>query len=457
VRWVFAAGLAVGLSILAKITGVYLAAAIAVFLAFDSTFDDGLATATRDQSAVGALLLLLTLVFAVSPLLLAISAHDQNSLNSLVTLGLPAGLVAGAISVLIARRLQSGWRPQARVFGGLIALAGGVAVVLVLFSLPYLQVHATGALLRGVILRAQFRLHVRSVAAPGPGLVWLGFSVPLAYACIRGPRDTETRPLWVWTLLGLWILADVAAFSRLPGLFLWLSVRMLMLPLAILVAWHVLNLSTRTEAPSIRSRQLVLVASIAAWCSLVQFPFTYPTYFAYVAPLVIIAAIALAEVNGRVSPTLRAITLAGYCAFAVIMRPRIYPARSVEPGPLTALTPPRGGILVAPSDARHYQELVTLLNAHSRSRFTLAAPDLPEVYFLSDLNNPTRSFFESLDYPPTEPSDILKKIDEHGISAIVINHRPQFSAPVRADLEDSLIRRFPQTQSVGPFEVRWRP
>ena len=456
--WVFAAGMAVGLSILAKITGVYLGAAIAVFLAFEATLDDvQTQTGTIRQSAIAALLLLLTLVCAISPLLLTVSAHDQNSLNSLVTLGLPAALVAGSTSVLIAWRWKDGWRPKLRVFWGLVALFAGAAVVLLVFTIPYLGAHAMGALIRGVFLRAQFRLHIRSATAPGPGLLWLGFSVPIVYACLRGPRDTETRPSLVWALLALWIVADMAAFSPLPGLFLWLSVRMLMLPLAILVAWHTLNLARRTEAPSTESRRLILVASIAAWCSLIQFPFTYATYFSYVAPLVIIATIGLAEVNGKLSPTLRVITLAGYCAFACIMRPRIYPERSVEPGPLTALTPPRGGILVAPSDARHYQELIALLTTHSRSHYTIATPDLPEVYFLSDLNNPTRSFFESLDYPATAASDVLKKIDEHGITVIVINHRPQFSAPVPADLEDSLGRRFPLEHSIGPLEVRWRP
>jgi serine/threonine protein kinase len=89
-------------------------------------------------------------------------------------------------------------------------------------------------------------------------------------------------------------------------------------------------------------------------------------------------------------------------------------------------------------------------------RKPFAAPDLPEVYFLSGLENPTRSFFEGYDYPLSSPRDVLKQIDEHRITAIVINHSPQFSFPLPPELEDSLVRRFPETKRFGSLEVRWQ-
>jgi hypothetical protein len=53
--------------------------------------------------------------------------------------------------------------------------------------------------------------------------------------------------------------------------------------------------------------------------------------------------------------------------------------------------------------------------------------------------------------------DVLKQIDERGITSIVINHSPQFSSPLPPAAEDSLVRRFPETKRFGPLEVRWQP
>ena len=69
---------------------------------------------------------------------------------------------------------------------------------------------------------------------------------------------------------------------------------------------------------------------------------------------------------------------------------------------------------------------------------------------------PTGTFFEGFDFPQTPPAEILRTIDAHRITAIVINHHPPFSQELAADLEDSLARRFPLAQSLGQLEVRWR-
>ena len=343
-RWVFLAGLAAGLSILAKITGVYLVAAVAVFLTFEAAFDDGWAPkATRGQSSVAAVLLLPMVVLAVSPLQLTLSAHDPNSLNSLLTLGLPAALVAGTTSVVIVRRWRCGWRPNVRVLRGLLVLSAGVAVVLLVFSIPI----SRGARHWSALSRCS---SPGAIAPPRPKR-----DGSRARPCVAGFLSTNRLRVHPRTPRQ----RDSATVGFGPSNLLDSGRRRCIqsasgaVPLALRSHAHAAAHTARRAAhvesvkayggavgPIEATRSVV---SGAAWCSLIQFPFTYPTYFAYVAPLVIVAAIALAEVNGRLSPTLRGITLAGYCAFAFIMRPRIYPERSVEPGPLSTLTPPRAG------------------------------------------------------------------------------------------------------------------
>jgi len=452
-RWLLVAGVFVGFSILAKITGLYLGAAVALFLAFNSGVDAFGEPNRWGSRAIAIGLLAIASAFAIGPLLLALSAHDENSLNSLISLGLPPALIGSAVIIMIARQLAEGRRPGGRVVQELLIMSSGAAVVLVVFCIPYLTSHATAALATGVFARAGFRLQVPTAKGPGPDLASVAMSLPLVYACTRGGRGVSWSG--VWGLVGFWIIADVAATSDLPGVLLWLSIRMLMLPLSVVVAWYICQAPRHEESRSIRSKQFVLVATVAAWCSLVQFPFTYPAYFAYVAPLVLLAAVALADVNGRPAPASRIVTLAGYCALAATMRPRIYPNRPVGPGPMTLLMPPKGGILVSADDANRYREVVALLKAHATGPYTLATPDLPEVYFLSGLRNPTGTFFEGFDFPPTPSTEILKTIDRNRITAIVINHRPPFSQRLAPGLEDSLGRRFPETQSLGQLEVRW--
>src|SRR5690242_16166870 len=75
-RWVFIAGLCMGLSIVVKIVGLYLAAAVVLFLAFDAAFDD--APDRRHESSrrpiTAALLLAAAAVGTLAPVLLTLSA-----------------------------------------------------------------------------------------------------------------------------------------------------------------------------------------------------------------------------------------------------------------------------------------------------------------------------------------------------------------------------------------------
>jgi hypothetical protein len=458
-RWILLSGVCVGLSIAAKIIGVYLGAAIVSFLVYDAAFlnDEQGPTRLPGHSGWPAILVVGLVALAVGPLLLTFSAADPGSLNLAVTLGLPPALITGGIIAATGLRVRQGWRPRLARFQPLVFLACGIGGVLMLFALPYFLSHSTETLVRGVLLRAQHRLDVRTARGTGPDLLWLGFSLPLVYVLVRRFPALKARWHTVVVLAGVATIADIAAANRLPGLLIWLSVRMLMLPLAVAVTWHVWGLSRSARWPSERTRQLVLVASVAAWCSLVQFPFAYPTYFAYAAPLVIATAISLSEVTHAIPRAFRLVALCAYGVFGLVVRSRIYPERSVNSEPVRELRISRGGIRVAASDADTYEQLVTLLKTHARGGFTLATPDAPEVYFLSGLMNPTPTFFEVFDDRPADAAEFLKQIDDHAITAIVINRHPQFSLPVSPDLRDSLIRRFRQGTSVGELDVRWRP
>ena len=115
----------------------------------------------------------------------------------------------------------------------------------------------------------------------------------------------------------------------------------------------------------------------------------------------------------------------------------------------------RGGVDVPADQARSYGALVERLRAHARGGYTWASPDSPEVYFLSGLANPTRTLFEVFDDPPNRPDDVLRILDAHGVTAIVLG-APSFSPPISPEMYAKLSARFPHAEDVGPFQLRWR-
>ena len=54
------------------------------------------------------------------------------------------------------------------------------------------------------------------------------------------------------------------------------------------------------------------------------------------------------------------------------------------------------------------------------------------------------------------PRRILSALDSHGVTAIVLNRLPAFSAPLADDLIPALERRYPHALNVGPYQLRWR-
>jgi hypothetical protein len=215
------------------------------------------------------------------------------------------------------------------------------------------------------------------------------------------------------------------------------------------------------RSPLLRERTLLLL-SVAALCSLVQFPFSVPNYFCYVAPLVFLSALALYSYLPPLpaAGTMSALMVAFFTAFAVL-RTNGSPLQSMGIGyqpqfPMTRLALERGGIEIPRVHASAYQELIPLLREHARGGHTWASPDTPEIYFLSGLRNPTRSLFEFFEDSANAEGRVLAALDARGVTAIVLNSRPSFSPAISRPMFVQLATRYPHARNIGPFQLRWR-
>jgi hypothetical protein len=338
---------------------------------------------------------------------------------------------------------------------GFVAFMIGVAVPVVAFVIPYVASHSTASLLQGALISPQKRFVLATTQRLGPPLFVIACALPLLYVLTaRRLAGGGIKMLYAVLGVALCLVADrVWAHFGWYGPMLY-SVSLLMAPLALVLGWAML--SARSDAEVLKHQGApVLWGLVAAWCALIQFPFSAPTYFAYVAPLVIVSAVAASRALRGQAPALDGALVVGYIALALVLRPTLNPAGHLRPH-AAAIPSSRGGIFVSAVDSAEYGGLLTSLAAHAHSPYSFATPDVPEVYFLSGLKNPTRTLYDLFDDTTGRDRRILRTVDSAGITAIVINLQPSFSAPVGRQLYDSLAKRFPARQLAGQFEVRWR-
>ena len=456
-RWLFVAGLCTGLSILVKIIGLYLLAGLASVIAYRVVETTG-ETGTRAVSAsrIGTVAAIIAVaLLAVAPFVLVEAAIDSRAV---LELALPVFLLVAAIEVRMLRAFARGWRLSLRWFTTTYwPFALGVGIPVVLFALMYLSHGALPALVRGVFVLPSLRFAEPNMrTAGGPPLATVLFAIPLILLLTLRSSPGARRRQRVLLGVIMAILVALSVSQHRVMVSVWLSVRMLTLPIATIVGARLARPPNGPVGAQPASPALVLVTSLAVWCSLTQFPYGAPIYFSYVAPLVVFAAVALTRELRRAAPSTGVLLLVGYAAFAVAVRPQLFP-RSPELSPTAQrLDLARGGIYVWPSEQRQYTEVVELLRQHAASKRILALPDVPEVYFLSAYKNPTRAIYDVFDNSPNRDKQLLQIIGDSGIRAVVINRDPQLSRPISATLDTSLRRLFPISRTVGALDVRWQ-
>ncbi len=455
-RWLFAAGLAGGLSFLFKLSGLFYVAGALLFLVFATLEEPEETGGTRAREPLVSAAI--TLVLAVFVLFVWRSIAPYYQARPIFHFVVPGTALAFALALREwARPASQGTaRLRALLRAGGPFLAGVAAPVLV-FGLGFAAAGGFPDLVKGVFVSPFRRLAFANKRPPAP--YWALAAVPLMV--LLRPRPDAADPKWRrMALLVSLLLALVLwlAFSdSFPHRFVWQSIRslapLLALAGAAVVAWPQF---ARQWRPGARER-FVLLVMVAALSSLVQFPFSSPTYFLYVAPLCLLALVSLLAGTGRTPPPLAAATVGFYGLFALLL---------VTPGAVVGLgfryeTPhetvrldlARAGLRVRPDDAALYGELIPQVQRRAAGREIWAGPDAPEVYFLGGFRNRTRAIF---DFLGEEAGALPLQPGGPDVSAVVLNIRPSFSRPLAASVMELLRQRFPAADTIGRFELRWR-
>jgi hypothetical protein len=447
-RYAAVAGLAAGTSILMKQTGLYVLVALVLALLYGG---GGREPETRvwwpgrvlcAGVAVAALGLALGLLAA------------RLALPDLFYLLLP---IAACSRILATADGRHSWLARHEALVAPLTSIVAAAVPLACFIAPYV-LDRFAALLNGLFVLPQKRVQFASFEMPPA--YWILAGVPLVAMVM--PLPTRLRaPSRLGHTFGaaVGIVGAVLVAASLSNAvayqIIWQSVRGFAALLPVAACWLLLS-----KVRDVKQRWILFgCATMLAWTSLVQIPFSAPIYFCYVTPLAVIAAVALASASEALRRPAVSASAAVLLVFAVATMNRGYIYNLGFSHAPSALSVPldlrRAHLAVSAADSATYHRVLDLIATHIGDGQLVAGPDCPEVYFLTGRVNPSGTLF---DFFGDHVSDgwVNDLPGWRTASVVVLNHERRFSFGPSADLVAKVRNEFPKAEAAGTLEVRWR-
>lgn len=455
-KWLAVAGLCAGLSALAKIAAAYFVAGALLFFVFREQCQSKSAvySAPRNSKLYSAGVTVMLVLFVT---LLYRMIHRLPGANEVVFFVLPAAIVVG---FLIAREFSgipgSMQQRLSRLIGMCMPFAIGFISPILVFLVPYAQAKAVSQLLAGLALIANLAVQFQFYQAPHIAMILT--TAPIAFLVFAFLKSKKNGRIVCASLLAGYLGFVLLFGGRWPIAYAlgWFTLATGPQVLVAAVAGALWSSRSAESSDTVAGQKVMLVASVAAICSVIQFPFSAPVYFLFVAPLVLLLAAAFFK-SARVPAYLVGILAGFYLLFAVLPGTRftlVLPYATQEP--LTKLKISRGGILVPASDERVYTEVVRLIQAHANGEYIYAAPDCPELYFLTGLKSPTRHYFEYAEDVGGHVGKTLRMLTANRINVVAINRQPLFAKELAPDLRAALEQRYPYFVDLAKFQVRWK-
>ena len=457
-RWLFVAGVCGGVSILIKVIGAYYIAGALLFLAFLEQSESSEQSAKELAEGQTSKNSWLYRLFSVGALLLFLATlvdmlRARLAPPELYHFVLPSAAVV-ALILLGEPNVQARTRQRFRtMFRVLIPFLCGLAAPVMVFLLPYARSGSIWKCLFGVTSSVTSRVVDLGMIRP-IGIEKIMFVLPLVGVLAAAMYWDKFQGKAVGAALGLGAVAIAVratqSFQILWGM--WCSAAMLT-PIVVLlgavVVWARRKPGSRTK---VERQQVVLLISLAATCTLVQFPFAAPIYLNYALPLTLLALVAIVSTGKTQRGTFALASVLGlYLAFGVVslVPAYIYQLDHVV-GPMDAMQGPRAGGLKIEGGA-FFDDLSRFLQEHSPNGLMFAGNNCPELYFLSGLRGVT------YDDGGAPAEEILKAVDSGNLNLVVINDAPFFpGAVMKPEVKAEVLKRFSHGARFGSFEVFWK-
>lgn len=454
--WLFVAGACGGISFLFKLSGLYYVAGAVLFLL---TAEGDSTPSQRRAYSWSRLALVAFCVLAYEALVFSLLRKVFYP-GSFLYFFLPVVAIGVAVIWQQWRGQRADVESTVNLVKKLAVFGAGVAIPICLFLIPYLRTRAVSDFVRGVFVLPGRRLHytVRTESLPR---FLLGTATDIAaLIAVFGSTKTIRKAS---SSLFIAIAAVIIVVARTNNWLYdaaWVAIWNA-LPAVILLGVALL-LIKGNAVHSEQKQKIFLLVAVTAACNVIQFPYSAPIYFCYVAPLFFLCFLAARSLLEQPSKMF----VVGLCCASLLyaffdMTPRFLayhgePRFAPEGKPDFVLSR-AGGLRLYGDDARIRSEMVKAVVEHARGTYIYATPDCAEVYFLSGFRNPTRTLVDFLDERVGRTQRILADIHAHSVNLVVINHAPIFSDPPPEDLIEALKHEFPERELVEQYEIRWKP
>ena len=449
-RWLLVAGACGGASLLIKIIGAYYIAGAFLFLAFLEQSESADTEHTGNgwpyrAFSVGSLLLFLGVVLQL--------IRTKLAPAELFDFFLPSAAIV-MLLIFGERDVKAGAVQRFKTMFGILApFLGGFAAVVALFLIPYARAGGVSQLFTGIFSSAASRVADLGVARPVAvsELIWLLPVVAIVAAAMFWDKF-QSKLIGGTLLLGGAVLVFRATQTFAIALGIWNSVALITPVAVVLGAWLVGARRKVGGQTKLQRQQVVLLISLAATCSLVQFPFSVAIYLSYCIPLTLLAIVAIISTGKKHPGTFALASLAAfYLTFAVVIVVPLYIYEITSMiGTMHTMHAPRAGGLKI-EEAAFFDDLARFLQEHSPNGLMFAGNDCPELYFLAGLTNVGHD-------DGGEPSvSVLKVIQRDDLNLVVINDAPFFpGAKITPEVKAEVEKRFPHTTRYGIFQIFWK-
>ena len=453
--WLFAAGAAGGASFAIKSTAIYYLVGATLFLTTRELVESAVSTpGSRSYAMLGAKAAVAVLV-TIAAIVLVRSHWALPEFAHFIVPIAAASALSCWVEALWGSRAAPG--RVRRLAGTITPFALGILLPLAVLVIPYELSGSVSDLWRGLFITPQRRLAVASAVLPSSAMLLpvvpyvAVLAAPAGLVGWRGFRWLELTVVLYVTALLAW--ADRTTSYQI----LWNLTRHLNIAAALGAAVALWRVTRRTWPPSVKTQAVLLLVTVTAFATLIEFPFSAPIYFCYVAPLVALTILGAIELQGGGSKRFHLAMALLLMAFAVcVNRGYLYAVGFLyQPYQAVNANIVRAGLRIPDDHRVEYSTVLGLVNAHATGEFIYATPDCPEIYFLSGFRNPTRTFYEAFDEEPMTAARLLDLIDRRAITVVVINLQPEFSPGLDVRLEQALTDRFPHAATAGRFMVRW--
>jgi hypothetical protein len=448
-KWLLVAGLCGGLSLAIKVIGAYFIAGALLFLAFLEQSDHASSEPAKTSwgyraFSLGALSAFLgTLLYVL---------HARLTMAEFYHFVLPSTAMVSLI--LFGDHKVSA--PTTQRFAALLRFVTpfglGVLTPLAMLLAPYALSGSLRSFASGMASSVAGHVADLAVIRPAP-LQYVAFVLPLLAILAAAMYWDKFQGKAVGAAFGVGAIVIAVRATQsmriLSGV--WFSAVMLT-PVVVCLGVVVVAVAARSgDRSPLQRQQVMLLTSLAATCTLVQYPFAAPVYLCYALPLTLLALVSIVSTSKKQPGTYVLVSVAVlYTAFGVVsLIPMQVAELTHEVGHMDKLRLPRGGVRI--ENARVFEELSRFLQQHSPNGLLYAGNDCPEVYFLSGLKNITR------DDAGAKPDEVLRALQSTDVKVVVINEAPFFpvgrmNSEVRAEVE----KKFPNHGQAGIFQVFWR-